>query len=390
MRDMCTPCFALHHPECNHFAKTPRTSRRIFKGVKDNIRRHDMTTNPRNIALFIFLFLASALVTLTVKSSKWHSLVPGGPGRHGGHYSNRVPSPQVAYATFLAANANPDKKETDAESEAINDEDDGYYIGARVLAYQLLHSRSAGTNASIPFIVICTEDVSKRKRARLARDGAIIKIVDRLEADWIHPGVARWADVLAKLRLFTMTEWSKILFIDADHLVTAPLDGVFYDEATLTQSTFANPEAVRDDEAALPGTYMLATHADAFGYDHPIPPPTDASYLNCGFFVFMPSQVLFDYYLSLLKLPDRFDAAFPEQNLLNYAHRREGNMPWTPLWYGWNVNWPTEKDWRAGARSFHAKYFDDDPSHDPVLKAMWREQRAEMEGFYRGRDGGRV
>lgn len=40
----------------------------------------------------------------------------------------------------------------------------------------------------------------------------------------------------------------------------------------------------------------------------------------------------------------------------------------------------------GGARSFHAKYWDGDPSHDPLLKAIWREQRAEMEGFYTGRD----
>jgi alpha-N-acetylglucosamine transferase len=381
----------LHHQECTHFPNptSQEPSHTFFDTVEENTIRHTMSTNPRNIAVLIFLFLGSALVTLTVKSSNWHSLVPGRPGRHGAYNSHRVQaSPKFAYATFLAANTNSDRKETDAESEAIDDEDDGYYLSARLLAYQLMYSRSAGTNTSIPFIVICTEDVSKRKRARLAKDGAIVKVFDRLEADWVHPGVARWADVLAKLRLFTMTEWSKILFIDADNLVTAPLDRVFYDEATLTQSTLADPEAIKDDEAPLPGTYMLATHAYFFGFDHPFPPETDGDYLNCGFFVFTPSQALFNYYLSLLKLPSRFDPGFPEQNLLNYAHRRDGNMPWKPLWYGWNVNFPTEKDWRGGARSFHEKYRDDDPSHDPFLQAMWREQRAEMEGFYRGRDGG--
>ena len=40
----------------------------------------------------------------------------------------------------------------------------------------------------------------------------------------------------------------------------------------------------------------------------------------------------------------------------------------------------------GGARSFHAKYWDGDPSHDPVLKAIWKEQRAEMTGYYRGRE----
>jgi alpha-N-acetylglucosamine transferase len=290
------------------------------------------TTNPRTLALSIFLFLASALVTLTIKSSHWHSFIPNVPGSHNHQpnsaHHNGLQTPKVAFATFLAANTNA--QNLDNPEDEIDDED-GYYLGTRVLAYQLLHSRSAGTNSSIPFIVLCTEDVLKRKRARLEKDGAIIRVVDRLNADWVHPGSARWADVLAKLRLFEMTEWSKILFIDADHLVTARLDGVFYDEATLTQPTLANPEAVRDDESALPRTYMLATHADFFGYEHPYPPPQDASYLNCGFFVFSPSKVLFSYYASLLSLPGRFDPGFPEQNLLNYAHRREGNMPWKAL-----------------------------------------------------------
>lgn len=340
-----------------------------------------MTTNPKTTILCIFLFLSSALITLSLRS------------RHTESGSSKQPSiidpppPKVAFATFLAANANPDRKPTDEESAAIDDADDGYYLGTRVLAYQLLHSRSAGTNKSIPFIVLCTTDVSPRKRARLKKDGATIVLVEKLGASWVKAAVERWDDVLAKLRLFQLTEYHKILFIDADTLVTGSLDGVFYDAATLTQSTLANPEQIRSDEAPLPRTYMFATHGEYYTYDHPYPPPQDGNYLNCGFFVFTPSTLLFNYYTSLLNLEGRFDPGFPEQNLLNYAHRRDGNMPWKPLWYGWNVNWPTDRDWRGGARSFHAKYWDGDPGHDPFLKSIWREQKAEMEGFYRGRDG---
>ena len=347
-----------------------------------------MSANPKTISLCIFLFLASALITLTLRTSHHHnSWLP--TARKGlSRTSQKFPinAPQVAFATFLAANANPERKGTDAESAEIDDTDDGYLLGTRVLAYRLLHSKSAGTNNSIPFLVLCTQDVSKRKRDRLKKDGATIVLVEKLQADWVHANVERWADVLAKLRLFQLTEYSKICFIDADTLVTKPLDGVFFDEATLTQATLPNEAQIKADESELPRTYMFATHGDFWGYDHPYPPTTDLNYLNCGFFVFTPSLVLFNYYISLLALPGRFDPGFPEQNLLNYAHRREGNMPWKPLWYGWNVNWPTEKDWRGGARSFHAKYWDGDPSHDVVLKGIWREQRAEMEGFYRGRD----
>ncbi|KXT09992.1 hypothetical protein AC579_3972 [Pseudocercospora musae] len=347
-----------------------------------------MTTNPKTIGLCIFLFLASALITLSLKSPHHNNQHWLPTQRQGPKYAGqtRLRTHKVAFATFIAGNANPDKKQTDEESAAINDADDGYFQGARVLAYQLLHSKSAGTNNSIPFLVVCTKDVSKRKRERLKKDGATIILIEKLEQDWVKAADPRWVDVLAKLRLFQLIEYTKILFIDSDALVTAPLDGVFFDEATLTQATLANPAQIKEDEGELPRTYMFATHGDFWGYDHPYPPPTDLSYLNCGFFVFTPSLVLFNYYMSLLQLPNRFDPGFPEQNLLNYAHRQDGNMPWKPLWYGWNVNWPTENDWRGGARSFHAKYWDGDPSHDPVLKAIWREQHAEMEGFQRGRE----
>jgi len=314
-----------------------------------------MTANPRTVALCIALFLASALVTLSLKSSHhastWLPSVRPGKGSSA-QSSKHIATPRVAFATFLAANANPDRKATDEESEAFNDDDDGYFLGTRVLAYQLLHSKTAGTNNSIPFIIMCTADVSKRKRDRLKKDGATIILVEKLSAEWVTPATDRWRDVLAKLRLFQLTEYSKILFIDADSLVVKPLDGVFYDESTLSQATLANPEHIKEDEGALPRTYMFATHGDFWGYDHPYPPDQNLNYLNCGFFVFSPSKVLFEYYLSLLRLTGRFDPGFPEQNLLNYAHRRDGNMPWKPLWYGWNVNWPTEKDWRGKWRQY--------------------------------------
>ena len=343
------------------------------------------TSTIKTISLCIFLFLTSALITLTLKSGHHsassllpHSLQTTAPSSPHERPAN---APKVAFATFLAGNAGQDP-----DDPTVDDNIDGYYLGARVLAYQLLHSQTAGSNSSIPFLVVTTTDVSARKRARLQADGATVILVEKLAAEWVTPGAERWRDVLAKLRLFQLTQYQKICFIDADTLVTAPLDGVFYDEATLTQATAGDPEQIREDEGPLPRTYMFATHADYWGYEHAFPPASDLNYLNCGFFVFTPSVPLFDYYLSLLKVPGKFDPGFPEQNLLNYAHRREGNMPWKLLWYGWNVNWPTERDWRGGARSFHAKYWDGDPSHDPVLKAMWREQRSEMEGFWRGRE----
>lgn len=289
---------------------------------------------------------------------------------------------QVAFATFLAASEHERRNRSESATSP-----DGYYISARVLAHRLLHAPSTRTNSSIPFLVLVTPEVAAHKRDRLARDGATVIVADTIRAGWVVPNSERWKDVLAKLRLFQLTQYKKICFIDADHLVTGPLDGVFDDPATDLLRTKHEPLAVRSDEKPLPPTYMFAGKPDVFGYEHELPPPQPGSdYLNSGFFVFQPGKMLYEYYIGLLDLEGRFDPSFPEQNLFNYAHRRDGNMPWAPLSWRWNMNWPTIRDYDAGASSFHAKYWDMDPTHDPELKKMWQAQRVEMEGYYRGVD----
>lgn len=349
-----------------------------------------MTASPKTVVLCILLFLASALVTLTLKSTPhgkaWFPTLAKG---YLAKSAQRPPkAPNVAFATFLPADPKP------SSPDNLKDESDGSYLATRVLAYSLLHSRASGTNARIPFLVLCTPSVSARKRARLARDGATIVLVKDISATWLQPQTPLEQDVLAKLHMFKLTQYTKICYLDASTLVTAPMDGVFFDEATLTQATLTSPVQIKEDEAALPRTYMLAAHPDYTNDTHEYPPPQDLSAMSAAFLLFTPSKTLFNYYHSLITS----ESASPnisasessaDQALLNYAHRREGNMPWNPLWYGWNVNRPSERDWKGGARSFTARFWDKDGSLDGVLRAMWRELRAEMEGFYTGRDVGK-
>ena len=233
------------------------------------------TSTTRTFTLCISLFLLSALLTLTFnqppRTRAWHFSRKNLP--HQDRHITLNPA-KVAFATFLAGNANPDAKPNDEESAAIHDEDDGYFQGARVLTYQLIRSPTTRTNNSIPLLVLCTRDVSKRKRDQLKREGATIVLVEKLTAEWAVAATPRWVDNLAKLRLFQLTEYSKICFIDADILVTAPLDGVFFDEATLTQATLPNPAQIHpENESPLPRTYMFASHSDSMGYEHAWPPP---------------------------------------------------------------------------------------------------------------------
>ncbi|KAH8880884.1 nucleotide-diphospho-sugar transferase [Thozetella sp. PMI_491] len=241
----------------------------------------------------------------------------------------------------------------------------------------------ASDNAvQIPVLVLVTPSVSAAKKARLEADGATVLQVEPVPLpSWINLGSDRWKDSATKLRLFALTEYDKICFIDADHLITAPLDGVFLDPATNTTQTFEKTEAVLNDEPTLPPSYMFASRPDTWGPNHDVPPRED-DYLNAGFFVFRPSEALLDYYLGVLEIENRFPGKFFEQDLFNYAHRREGNMPWRSLQPTWNVNWPTGKDYDAGVRSFHGKYWDPKRKHDPFLLKNWQERMVALRAFY--------
>ncbi|KAF2497998.1 nucleotide-diphospho-sugar transferase [Lophium mytilinum] len=281
---------------------------------------------------------------------------------------------KFAFATFLAP-----RHPGEPERELEDTDTDSYFESARVMAYRLLHSPSARSSAKIDFIALVTSEVTQAKKDRLARDGATVVVVDRLVSEWITPKEGRWQDVLSKLRLWTMTQYDKIAFIDADHLITQPLDGVFDDPAVAIQYTAVNASVM--DAAPLPDTYVFAARPEVGNYGHDNP-PNEGDYLNSGFFVLKPDMQMFEYFeeLMLPKHEGLFRTVFPEQDMLNYVFRREGKMPWGSLWQGWNRNFPNEDDFRYGVHSYHDKFWDAGSDH--VLSTIWHSQRKEMEDYW--------
>ncbi|KAB8336643.1 hypothetical protein FH972_020954 [Carpinus fangiana] len=309
----------------------------------------------------------------------------------------------IAFATFLSNYSAGDDEffVRLKHDEILAAEEDGYFLSIRVLNYALNHQYATRSlKPDIPFIVLVTEDVSLYKRTRLSRDGMTVIPVNKIALnDDTTPASSRYRDVMTKLRLWTLSDYRKICFIDADHLIVAPIDGVFDDPATDLRRTLSEDDNIAPGEPTPPHSYLFAARDEAGSYDHAIPPDVNADYLNSGFFVFSPSTEMFDYYMMLaeqqgtlsLKNGDEtrerfFDGSFPEQNLLNYAHRPEGNMPWQHLNWKWNMGWPTERDVEAGVKSFHAKFWDDDPGNVQELRGRWEEQRWQMEGYMNARD----
>ena len=291
---------------------------------------------------------------------------------------------KLAYATFLTA--------TTANLDDPDDEHDLYFVATRILAWQILHSSVTRTNRSIPFLVLVTEDISTSKRERLELDGAEVVPIEYLRegSDWIHGEMPEWRDVLAKLRAWELTDYSRILFLDGDMILTGPLDDVFDVPAASPAHTVHDESIkIRDDESPSPETYVLASMPEVNPIHAPNPTADngdfkDPNYFNAGFFLFSPSRKLFEHYKSVMNIPHRFDPRYPEQNLLNYVHRRNGSMPWQELGAQWNIRFPSLDDLATGVQSLHDKWWH--PHMDVRLNEFYQEVRWRMEGFYEAWD----
>jgi len=328
-----------------------RYSSRIFQGPLRSVK-----------LLQIFPIIVIVLLAL-------HWFSPQKP-----EWVQKTPGLKVAYATLLLP-------ENNTESPEI--EQDPYFLSIRLLNYQSQHDEATRTAFSIPFLVLVTSGVDKWKCDQLAQEGAVIVPVDRLDVNWIEPGHERWRDVMIKLRLFELVDYDRILFLDADTFLLKPLDGIFDDPAAQPRETLQQTK-IKPDEAPLPANYVFATLAEVMHTTHSYP-PVPMSYFNAGFFLLSPSFELFKYYISLFKLPGRFDTTYPEQNLLNYAHRQDGNMPWGRLFYGWNINLPHPNDIRKGVASVHAKLWTSGSELQPIeqeLQNRWQAKKREMVEFY--------
>jgi alpha-N-acetylglucosamine transferase len=280
-----------------------------------------------------------------------------------------LPAQRRAYVTFFS---------TRIENDTLNDP---YFTAVRTLSYQILRHPETRTQLDIPFLVLVPPHVSNYKRQVLAAEGATVVPIELLlpTNNTFKPGESRWEDQFCKLRLFEMTQYDRVLYLDTDMLLTRSLDGI-WDEpvAQEVQQTRTNSSMIQPDEAPLPTTYVFTGVYDAG--------PVATNNINGGFWLVRPDTVLFTYYRSLMNIEGRYDTTFMEQSMLNYAHRREGNMPWTPFpKRKWNTNWPSEKDLKDGCASLHDKFWSPDNAGwiDRKLVELWWRMQGNMEGYWR-------
>jgi hypothetical protein len=98
-----------------------------------------------------------------------------------------------AYVIFLSDDLVPEGQ--------TNINDDLYFVGTRILLYQLIHAPETRTK-KYDVVVVVTPSVREEKRKRMRDDGAIVTEVEPLDIGWVTAGEHRWDSVMQKFRIW--------------------------------------------------------------------------------------------------------------------------------------------------------------------------------------------
>ncbi|KFY23988.1 hypothetical protein V493_05519 [Pseudogymnoascus sp. VKM F-4281 (FW-2241)] len=284
--------------------------------------------------------------------------------------------PKYAFATLLSPNYLEDVDQTDIES-------DEYFLSTRVLNYQLRtsnHTRYHDKN--VPFLVMCPPNVAQNKRDILAAEGATIVPVPHIMADWINVPLPTWVEMLDKLLLWSYTDFDSILYLDADVYLVESLNGIFDDEAAQPHDVSV-AKTHENDVGKLPKQYAIAGVLDggSGSREHPF----SEHYMNAGFFLMRPDQMLYDHLMAFVERPESFSVSMMEQNLINDVFRHDGPMPWKKMDPKWDTSCPEPDDVKKGYKTIHSKLWKVTASPcdiDPVIGRMWYKTLGHMESFY--------
>jgi len=321
------------------------------------------------------IFTAALLWFFYFSSDTFHSRIPPIIDASYALLKPLSPNSRYAIATFL--NGDTSKSASDK---------DYYFTATRVLTYQLLHANETRCARKLPFLVVVTSTVTQDKRDRLTKDGAVVVAVEDVKLKWwIKSGISRWKDQFTKLRLLEMVEYDRILFIDADTILTRPIDGIFDEPEARNpvKTNFFLQSEIRGDEAQMPAEFVFSARSDNQPNGrrkHPFPPILTPGF-SAGFWLAAPSKEMYEYLMSIMTHWLRFNPQGMEQSLLNYAFRRTGAMPWAELNYQWSATWPGLQDLNGGVASLHEKFWKVGPKE---LKTLWFSWRDRMEEFYAG------
>lgn len=209
-----------------------------------------------------------------------------------------------------------------------------YLPGVRTLRASLAEVGSAH-----PLVVIVTDGIDADDRARLEADGCLVRPVAPLRprSDLRgHYANARFAEVWTKLAAWGLTEFERLVFLDADMLVVREMDHLF--DLELPEGGIAACHACRCNPnriASYPADWKPANcfYTYCRGLDHTTEPGVE-NHLNGGFLVLEPDADVFDAMMTALaEVDDLTRFPFAEQDFLDDWYRDR----WRPLPYVYNA-----------------------------------------------------
>ncbi|WP_168385905.1 glycosyltransferase family 8 protein [Erwinia amylovora] len=206
-----------------------------------------------------------------------------------------------------------------------------YLVGVRAL-----HASLKASHSRYPLVVMITANIDAIACQQLEREGCILHSVapirpsPHLSQSYAH---ARFSEVWTKLAAWTLTEFERVAFLDADMLVTQNMDELF--SYPLMSGTIAachacrcNPEKI----ASYPASWVPQNcfYSWCTGVNHLEQTDKVDNYLNSGLLLLKPDRAVFDQMLSALAAMDDLKAyRFPEQDFLNHFYRaRWRPLPW--------------------------------------------------------------
>lgn len=262
------------------------------------------------------------------------------------------------YATFFASR-NPSVE-------------DPYYLAIHSVVYRTLWSPRSKT-LKYPFIVFVGDFVSEKQRQLLRGAGAIVRELAPLPWNPTDPGVLdRWKDLFAKLNMWNETDFSRILFLDADAFPVAPIDDMFEltEERLCIDSNLQLDDFLPDGEKVCDPYIFAGVPADPYSI-------FDAN-INVGSMVFTPNtkqhQRLLQNYLKI----DKYDVKMAEQAFLNWQFGINSAYPPGMLEREYGAFFPNEEE-HGRLKVVHEKIW---AAERGWMKEEWENTWQEMLKFY--------
>ena len=184
--------------------------------------------------------------------------------------------------------------------------DTNYLEGVGVLGRSLLSSTDRGS-VGMYLLMLNDTPITQPQEFYLSRSGWKICRVPLIEPVQPEKVLDRFRQQFTKLVLWTWTEFERIVYLDADTLVTRDISGLF-----TCLPADANEDPASCDFAA---TLDYADGAFRKGF-------------NMGVFALKPSLKTFTAYLELSQKDTSYDLIMAEQGMLNKVHE---SVPWHRL-----------------------------------------------------------